>query len=62
MSKYRFVPEENITAYEVAYIFARLSGPINKLGVSITDEQFADMPKSVSRHFVVWLDSIEVFQ
>lgn len=50
-----FEPEPDITTYELAYIVSRLSfisGPPRR-GVLFTEEQWADLPPNIRRHFIV---------
>ncbi len=53
-----FVPQPDITTYELAFIVrAVATGPLGMLsGIGITKQQFDELPPQVSRHFSLTQD------
>ena len=56
--KIMFVPLEDITTYELAWIYARVSLAANapRFGISITKEQADAMPENIKRHFQIMVE------
>ena len=52
--KYRFVPLEDITAYELAYIMAHVCNITTPMWteIRISTEAYPNIPDNVKRHFV----------
>ncbi len=49
--KYKFVPQKDITSYELAYIMANVSSPMI-FGILFTQTALDATPHDVRRHFV----------